>query len=155
MLRQKSVDWRKAQQRAAATAKWATTMTKVRIRRLLARTRWQLVTFAGPNGGESVGIVDLLAIRKAHRHPLNGLKRGDFFEIVLIQIKGGSANFPDFEEIERLRRVGRRYKANAVLLAQWRRGRQVDFFRLKRSSVVEGNARSFWVQVESPELLFR
>ena len=155
MLRPKAVNWRRAQQRAAHTAKWATTMTKVRIRRLLARTRWQLVTFAGPNGGESVGIVDLLAIRKAHRATHSGLKRGDIFEIVLIQIKGGSACFPALDEIARLRRVGRRYKANAILLAQWRRGRQVEFYRLKRTLFCEGSARSFWVPIDSPQKLFQ
>ena len=48
-------DWPQAQRKAASTARWAVTMTKVRIRRVLARTRWQLVTFYGKGGGESVG----------------------------------------------------------------------------------------------------
>jgi hypothetical protein len=33
------------------------------IREVASRTRWQLVTFDGKSGGESVGVVDLLAIR--------------------------------------------------------------------------------------------
>jgi hypothetical protein len=66
-------------------------MAKVRIRRAPARTRWQLVTFCGTAGGESVGVVDLMAIRKDHGKPLPGTKRGDNFQIVLIQVKGGSA----------------------------------------------------------------
>jgi hypothetical protein len=37
----------KAQRKAAHTARWAVTMTKVRIRQAVARTRWQLVTFCG------------------------------------------------------------------------------------------------------------
>ena len=54
-----SVDWNAAQQKSAGTARWAITMTKVHIRRVLSRTRWQLVTFCGPAGYESAGIVDL------------------------------------------------------------------------------------------------
>jgi hypothetical protein len=37
-----------------------------RIRQVIARTRWQLVTFCGAAGGESVGVVDMIAIRKDH-----------------------------------------------------------------------------------------
>jgi hypothetical protein len=46
------VDWKKAQRKAAQTARWAVTMTKVRIRQAMASTRWQLVTFCGAAGGE-------------------------------------------------------------------------------------------------------
>ena len=35
------IDWDNAQQKAARTARWAVTMTKVRVRREGARTRWQ------------------------------------------------------------------------------------------------------------------
>ncbi len=59
-------DWKEAQQKAARTARWAVTMAKVRIRRVASRTRWQLVTFYGESGAESVGVVDMLAIRKDH-----------------------------------------------------------------------------------------
>ena len=38
------VNWQEAQQKAARTVRWAVTMTKVRIRRVVSRTRWQLVT---------------------------------------------------------------------------------------------------------------
>jgi hypothetical protein len=34
-----TVDWIKAQRKASHTARWAITMTKVRIRQALARTR--------------------------------------------------------------------------------------------------------------------
>ena len=57
-----AVDWDNAQQKAVRTARWAVTMTKVRIRRIAARTRWQLVTFCGKAGGGSVGVVDLEAV---------------------------------------------------------------------------------------------
>ena len=49
-------------------------VAKVRIRRVASRTRWQLVTFCGKSGGESVGVVDLLAIRKDHGKPVGGIK---------------------------------------------------------------------------------
>jgi len=82
-------DWKAAQQKAAKTARWAVTMTKCRIRKLIAKTTWNLITFCGKKGGESVGIVDLVAIRKDHGIGVYGLKRGDVFEIILIQVKGG------------------------------------------------------------------
>ena len=41
-----TVDWLRAQQKASRTARWAVTMTKVRIRQASARTRWQLVAAA-------------------------------------------------------------------------------------------------------------
>ena len=65
--------------------------------------RWQLVGFPGPGGQESAGIVDMLAIRKNHKTPKPPFKRGDLFEIILIQIKGGGARRPDKNEIRRLR----------------------------------------------------
>jgi hypothetical protein len=51
------VDWKNAQQKAALTARWAVTMANVRIRQVASRTRWQVVTFYGKSGGESVGLV--------------------------------------------------------------------------------------------------
>lgn len=79
---------------AAYTEKWAMTMTKVRIRQAMATAPfpcWHLLTFTGRDGGESRGVVDLIAIRKDHGAPRNGTKRGDCFQIILIQVKGGSA----------------------------------------------------------------
>ena len=84
MLSSMSVNWKNAQEKAARTARWAVTMAKVRIRRVVSRTRWQLVTFYGKSGGESVGVVDLLAIRKDHRQPVGGIRRGDALQIILI-----------------------------------------------------------------------
>jgi hypothetical protein len=137
-------DWKAAFAKARKEAKWAVTMTKVRIRRLIAKTRWQLVTFLGPSGGESRGVVDMIAIRK--NHVVNaGLERGDLFEMVLIQVKGGSAPMPTADDRERLRMVSIVYRAKAVLLAQWKRGRQVVFHQLKGDS---------WEAVSSPSELF-
>jgi hypothetical protein len=94
---------------AAYTEKWAVTMSKVRIRRAVANApfpRWHLLTFSGPDGGESRGVVDLIAIRKDHSQPPSGAKRGDLFQIILIQIKGGNAAKPTKEDGRRLRIVG-------------------------------------------------
>ena len=147
-------NWRRAQRRAARTAKWATTMTKVRIRRLLAKTKWQLITFPGPNGGESVGIVDLMAIRKAHGAADGQLKRGDLFEIILIQIKGGSAAYPNVDEIHRLRQVAKYYRAKAVLLAHWKPGLQVELKRLKRTHSGQDFPSQMWESMDNPRDLF-
>jgi hypothetical protein len=91
--------------KAIRTAKWATIMTRWRIgfetggKRLGSPSvkptrRWQLIGFPGPAGRESAGVVDLMAIRKNHAKPKFRFKRGDLFEIILIQIKGGGARRP-------------------------------------------------------------
>lgn len=119
-------------QKAAYIARWAETMTKWHIRRVKTCPRWQFVSFRGPYGGESVGIIDILAIRKDHSKASNGLKRGDCLQIILIQIKGGSAANPSSQDADRLRLVRRRYHADEAVLATWKRGRAVGFYRLKR-----------------------
>src|SRR5437879_9087483 len=111
------VDWKEAQQKAARTARWAVTMAKVRIRRVVSRTRWQLVTFYGKSGGESVGVVDMLAIRKDHGAPVGAMRRGDALQIILIQVKGGRSAMPTFDDAARLRAVAKRHGACGVLLA--------------------------------------
>jgi hypothetical protein len=148
----KPVNWRKAQQKAAKTARWAVTMTKVRIRKVTARTRWQLVTFYGRSGGESVGIVDLLAIRKDHRRPTAGLGRGDVLQIVLIQVKGGLAPKPTANDWRRLRAVADRHGATEILLAAWSKGKAAQFFR------PDGNAtsgRMCWRELSDLDSVFR
>jgi hypothetical protein len=55
---------KKANQKAGRNARWAIIMTKVRISRLSTRVRWEFATFRGPAGGEAVGVIDLLAVRK-------------------------------------------------------------------------------------------
>jgi hypothetical protein len=117
--------------KAYHTAKWARTMTKWLVtysRRTGAK--WNLVDFGGKARGEARGIVDLIAIRKDHRHDSPGLKRGDLFEIVLIQTKGGSAPRPTADDLGRLSRVARHHRAKAVILAEWRRGEKLELFEL-------------------------
>jgi hypothetical protein len=120
---------------AAYTERWAVTMTKVCIRQAVACTpfpRWHLLTFAGRDGGESRGVVDMLAIRKDHSEPYPGTKRGDLFQIILIQVKGGFAAKPTAEDGKRLKIVARRHGACGVLLATWKKGTAARFFSLRR-----------------------
>jgi len=147
-----TVDWTNAQQKAARTGRWAVIMAKVRIRRATARTRWQLVTFCGAAGGESVGVVDLIAIRKDHGTPLPGTKRGDGLQIILIQVKGGRAAMPTAEDGHRLRAVCRRHRAQQVLLATWVKGKPVRFFHL-RQRYAEGLRD--WLELEDINSIFR
>lgn len=103
-------------------------MSKVRIRRVVAKTRWQLVTFLGKGGGESVGVVDLIAIRKDHRSPGPGImKRGDALQIILIQVKGGGAAMPTANDGIRLRAVAKRHSAEQSLLGIWKKGKKLSF----------------------------
>jgi hypothetical protein len=146
------VNWKKAQKKAAKTAKWAVTMTKVRIRRVLAQTRWQLVTFCGASGGESVGVVDLLAVRKDHRTPRFGVKRGDDLQLILIQVKGSSAVMPTAKDVSRLREVAKLHHAREVLLGSWRKGTQVRFFKLRQRATETGRD---WKEVTDIENVFR
>jgi len=120
--------------KALLTAKWARTMTKWLVTyRTRTGVRWNLVEFGGKTGAEARGIVDLIAIRKdLHRAVAAGVKRGDFFEIVLIQTKGGSAPRPTAADVRRLQRVARHHKARAVVLAEWQPGERLDLFKLSR-----------------------
>jgi hypothetical protein len=129
----KSREYKRRFRLAAYTERWAVTMTKVRIRQVMARApwpRWNLLTFSGQEGGESRGVVDLIAIRKNHGTPRQGTKRGDTFQIILIQVKGGNAAKPTTEDTKRLRAVARHHHADDVLLAVWKKGKAPRFFSL-------------------------
>jgi hypothetical protein len=89
-----------------------------------------LEDFGGKTGAEARGIVDLIAIRKDHRHDRPSLKRGDLFEIVLIQTKGGSAPRPTLDDVARLSQVCKHHRAKAVILAEWQRGQKLELFKL-------------------------
>ena len=144
------VNWKDAQQKAALTARWAVTMAKVRIRRVASRTRWQLVTFYGKAGGESVGVVDMLAVRKDHSLAIPGIRRGDALQIILIQVKGGTAARPTPEDATRLRAVAKRHGACDVLLATWKKGTAAHFYSLRRTS-----AGDDWDEVKDLDSVFR
>jgi hypothetical protein len=94
--------------------------------------KWHIVDFVGPNGCESRGIVDLVAVRKDHSANCDVVKRGDLLDIVLIQVKGGSAPFPTQEDIGRLKRVAKYHRAKAVVLSEWKRQKMLQLYLLQR-----------------------
>ncbi|MBN2560510.1 MAG: hypothetical protein JXQ75_06235 [Phycisphaerae bacterium] len=117
--------------KALYTARRARTMTKWLVTYSRRRgARWNVVDFLGEHRAESRGIVDLLAVRKDHRLPSSGTKRGDLFDIILIQVKGGTASRPTPLDVLRLKQVARHHRAKAVVLAEWRRGKKPDLCRL-------------------------
>ncbi len=150
----KAIDYKERFRTAAYTEKWAVTMTKVRIRQAVSRApfpRWHFVSFAGPDGGESRGVVDLIAIRKDHVLPPKELKRGDTFQIILIQVKGGYAARPTAEDGKRLRAVAKLHHAHAILLASWKKGTAAKFYTL-RSRMKAGEIE--WLEVEDLKTIF-
>lgn len=145
---------------AAKTARWATTMTRWAIRfassgkraGTKAAKRWQFVGFAGPNGSESRGIVDLMAIRRDHLTTDDTFRIGDLFEIVFVQIKGGVAPWPTFNDLKRLRAVQRYYRAQAIVLASWQKGTEPRFFVLARLSE---DRQIAWSETDAAEIFGR
>lgn len=117
--------------KASKTDRW----TEILFRALTARVakRWRLVSFRGIKGGEWCGVVDVLAIRKNTSHSDHHvLKSGDLFDIVLVQMKGGSAQSPSAADIDRLRAVKRHYRAEAIVLFAWKKGVSSQFLKLGR-----------------------
>lgn len=108
--------------------------------------RWRFVSFRGAGGGEWRGIVDVLGIRKdTSKSDHRLLKAGDLFEIVLVQMKGGSSRPPTEPEICRLRSVAKRYRAKDVVLFSWRRGEVCRFQRLgPRDQWVDSSAKEIF-----------
>lgn len=123
--------WSAAYLKAQRTASWAKTMTRVLITQsTVNQPKWEVVNFLGPKKVESRGIVDLIAIRRDHTRGEEPLQLGDLFEIVLIQVKGGSARMPTAKDNVRLAAVGKHYSARAILLAEWKQGTRVKLRRL-------------------------
>jgi len=138
---------------ARQTAKKAVTMAKVGIRQATAHNpwpHWHLLSFTGREGRESRGVVDLIAVRKDHGEPLRGTKRGDALQIILIQVKGGSAPKPTTEDAARLRIIARRHRACGILLAAWKKGSAALFFSLNTNS----KSDSEWREVDDLRRVF-
>lgn len=122
-----------AWEKAANTDRW----TEILFRALTSRIakRWRFVSFRGANGAEWRGAVDVVAIRKNTSNITHEiLKRGDLFEMILIQMKGGRARNPSLAEIDRLKAVKRRYGAKAIVPYKWERGESSEFFVLGRGA---------------------
>jgi hypothetical protein len=118
--------------KAHATGLWAEIMFRALSTRVA--NRWKFVSFRGGGKGEWKGVVDLVAIRKDTREPGGDiLKHGDLFEIILVQVKGGSSAAPTMEDKRRLREVAKRYKAREVVQFCWRKGKSAEFSLLQRN----------------------
>jgi hypothetical protein len=115
-----------------------------------ASTKWKLVEFGGSAGAESRGIVDILAIRKDHTRDHDGLKRGDLFEIVLIQTKGGNAPRPTADDVSRLNMLAGLYHAKAVVLAEWKRGSTLQLYRLEGYRWMQSKPESIFGRLAFP-----
>ena len=72
----------------------------------------------------------MIAIRKNHNLSDVAKNRGDVFEIVLIQVKGGSARFPCPLDVERLLAVQTHHRADKVVLAEWKKGKTLCCYLL-------------------------
>ncbi len=99
--------------------------------------KWQLVEFNGRAGQESGGIVDLIAIRKNHKPLEKDWNRGDLFEIVLLQVKGGKARYPTGPDVARLLAVKDYHRAERVLLAEWKPAEKLCLYELTDPNHVE------------------
>jgi len=120
--------------KAHATGRWAETMFRALSRRVAER--WEFGSFRGKGKGEWRGVVDVVALRKNTSQPPNPkLKRGDLFEVILVQVKGGSARSPTKEDCTRLREVARHYAARSVVLFEWKKGVSWRFLVLNRRSL--------------------
>jgi hypothetical protein len=125
----KSVNVDEAWQKAGNTDTW----TEILFRALSNRVakRWRFVSFRGVGKREWRGIVDVIAICKdtaLSKDPR--FKPGDLFEIVLVQMKGGTAGRPSPADIDRLKAVKEFYHAKDIVLFEWKRGEGCVFSRL-------------------------
>ena len=127
-----------------STWKMANTLAKALAKRY--SDRWQFIDFLGPAGHESAGIVDIVAIRKSGKKPtIEGLKSLDLFDIVLIQVKGGSAGMPSNEDVERLKKVKSHYHAQEIVLFEWNKNKSLTRF----SVLADGDA---WTEKTSAQI---
>ena len=119
--------------KAQRTAKWARIMTKWLVTYTQKRgAKWNLVEFVGPNG-ESKGYCRYHCHKKKTiSFHIQASSEEIFFEIVIIQTKGGSAPPPTKEDIDRLSLVARYYKAKAIILGVWQRRQKLELLQLKR-----------------------
>ena len=116
--------------KAQRTAKWARTMTKWLITKYGKANVRCLVEFGGVTGAESYGIVDILAIRKNHKAPKDGGNRGDLFDIILVQTKGGSSRRPSDDAVDRMIKVKKHHRARAIVLGEWKKGQDLKLSEL-------------------------
>lgn len=59
------------------------------------------------------------------------------------------------EFIRRLQKVARHYKAKAVLLAEWKKGKMPRIYYLTKRLHPDTRPHDAWIEVESPKEFFR
>mgnify|MGYP007037394595 FL=1 len=91
-------------------------------------------------------MVDFIAIRRDQHLKKEPLMRGDLFEIILFQVKGGSAPEPTEAERIRLRKVRNYYKAKNVILSSWQKGKKPKFKYLGKTD---------WMILENLDEIFK
>ena len=62
--------------------------------------------------------------------------------------------FLEAVDIDRLRRVARYHRATRVALAEWKKGKQPTFFRLKKVSTPNSGRRASWIEITDVDELF-
>jgi hypothetical protein len=82
--------------------------------------------------------VTVFAIRKNHK-TVEGVRRGDLFDLVLIQIKGGGAVDPSKDDIARLHAVAEHHQAKEVVLVGWKKSESLEMRRLVKDEWIPVN----------------
>ena len=104
-------------------------------------------------GTNTLGIVDLLAVRKDHREPrIGGTKRGDALQIILIQVKGGTAAMPTTEDSKRLWAAAKALRARHVLPASWKKGTAARIYSYRPRATDKAKQ---WIEVSDLDAVFK
>ena len=130
-----------APEKAYMTGRLAVQATKLRILEIDNKNDAplsQFVEFEGREGGESNGIVDLLAVkRNRDRKKIKNMdcNVNDLLDIIHIQVKGGSSEPPTKTDKKRMLIVSKYYNCRETLLSRWNPAKfnQVIFKRLKNN----------------------
>ena len=119
----------KAAEKAAHTRKWRRAAAAAHARARNAKTfarydltkqGWRVINLDSRRGYEYKGVVDLIAVKRNNRRP-------DEFEVLFVQVKGGSARASK-AELDRLERAARWVRVEWAVAekpgrtVRWRRG---------------------------------
>jgi hypothetical protein len=109
--------WRRAAVAAHARARNAKTFA----RKALTEKSWRCIDLDSRRGYEYKGVVDLVAVKRNNRRP-------DEFEVLFVQVKGGTARASK-AELDRLERAARWVRVEWAVAekpgktVRWRRGK--------------------------------
>ena len=143
MVSKQKSKWKRAQEKSKYIDRWAETMTKHGIGRETKKgNQWRFVNFRGKKGGESAGIIDLVAIRRRH---YKYQRYSDKLDIILIQVKGSTKSpiYPKLSETRRLRSAAKSCNAKKAVLVRYTYKKSKEFYYLgqrnkwKKSTIME------------------